>query len=70
MFLAYIKDTLGKIPTLDCPRREEMVQGFVQTLVQKEILGNTIAQYVDHLQYGLRYLSSKDHIKKYRQSIW
>ena len=67
MFLAYVKDTLGKTPTLDCLRSEEMIQQFVQSLVKKGILGSTIAQYVDHLQYGLRYLYCKDHIKNYKQ---
>ena len=44
-----------------------MIQQFVQSLVKKGILGSTIAQYVDHLQYGLRYLYCKDHIKNYKQ---
>lgn len=45
-----------------------MVQGFVQTLVDKGILGSTIAQYVDHLLYGLRYLYLKvDRNTQYRQ---
>lgn len=67
MFLAYVKETLGKTPTLECLKSEDMIQGFVQTLVQKRIQGSTIAQYVDHLLYGLRYLYSKERNKNYRE---
>lgn len=45
-----------------------MIQGFVQTLVDRRIQGSTIAQYLDHLLYGLRYLYLKvDHNTQYRQ---
>ena len=43
MFLAYVKDTLGITPTFECLKSEDMIQGFVQTLVQKRIQGSIIA---------------------------
>ena len=68
MFLAYVKDTLAETPTLECLKSEDMIQGFVRTLVQKGIQGSTIAQYVDHLLYGLRYLYLKDRNTNYRET--
>lgn len=67
VFFAHVKDTLKQTPTLDCFRDEESLEGFIQTLVQKGLSGGTIAQYVDHLIYGVRYVMIVDGVKDYEE---
>lgn len=67
VFLAYVKDTLKQTPTLDCFRDEDSLESFIKTLVQKGLSGGTIAQYVDHLIYGVRYVKIMDGVKAYEE---
>ena len=60
MFFAYVKEELNTSPTLECVLNAEMIEGFVRTLTDKKLNGSTIAQYLDNLRYGLRYLYTKD----------
>lgn len=60
VFFAYVKEEWKTSPTLECLLDPDMIEGFVRSLKGRQLIGSTIARYVDNLKYGLRYLYTKD----------